>query len=178
MLRLALVVAALVAGDNLQIPTPFTSQGASRVTLTGPDFCRTTQCVSDAGGGGGGGVTNPVLGTFVADSGVFNQICLQDGGCIVDWPGQVLTGWDGGTIAGQSAGVPFHCVLQQIVSAPGTSFVISTTQVFTTRWVFCGCSYPNNAVACAAQYTQDGGPNINVTGNTSSVKLNVYCCGL
>ncbi len=162
MLRFGLI-AALALADGMQIPTPFTSQGASRATLTGPDFCKTNQCVSDAGGGGGGGVSNPYLGTFIADSGVFNQICLQDGGCIVDWPGQVLTGWDGGSIAGLSAGVPLHCVSGSLPSAPGFSFnqSIATSRVFITRWVFCGCSTPNNAVACAAQYPQDAGPIIN-----------------
>lgn len=172
------LIAALVAGDNMSIPTPFTSQGSSRVQLSGPDFCRTGQCVSDAGGGGGGGVSNPYLGTFIADSGVFNQLCLQDGGCIVDWPGQVLTGWDGGSIAGLSAGVPLHCIAGFVPSNGAFSFNENVGRPFITKWVFCGCSTPNNAVACAAQYVQDGGPLMNLTVNATSVRVDYFCCGL
>jgi len=156
MLRLALAIAAILVGDNMQIPTPFKTNGASSTTLIGPDFCRTTQCVSDAGGGGGGGgVSNPYLGTFVADAGEFNALCLTDGGCISSFPGQVITGVDGGNLANTT--LSYHCEIGQ---AKGPSTNIQMAHSCRTSWGWCDCyDIPNLPPSrrCSCGLVADGG---------------------
>ena len=156
MLRAALVLASLVAGDTISYTSAINTQGRSSVTLTGPDFCRTTQCVSDAGGGGGGGgVSNPYLGTFVADAGSFNALCLTDGGCISSFPGQVITGVDGGNLANTT--LSYHC---EIGRGLGSSSNIQMAHSCKTSWGWCDC-YDTTALPpsrrCSCSLVADGG---------------------
>lgn len=177
MLKVALVLGSLVVGDNLTIPSIFTTQGKSTVTLKGPDFCQNSNCLSDAGGSTGG-LTNPIKGTMVADAGVFDMLCLVDGGCIIDFPGQVITAVDGGNLA--NLGLSMHCVTGWGVHAGGGIGLYSVVnpRPFVTNWDFCGCSGSTGfgTSGCSAQ-ANDGG-QINLMNSTGTQIDNYFCCGL
>ncbi len=178
-MKLLPLLVSLLLGDTVVTPPPCNSSGVCSSTLTAPDFCTNGgTCLSDAGagGGGGGGISNPYLGTFIADAGVFNSLCLVDGGCIAQFPGQVLTGWDGGALG--SLGLNFHCEAGRLTKTGAGTVSVNLVTPFQTYYDFCQCeSFFLLSVACAAS-TNDGGKVSIINTGAGVNAFDWFCCGL
>jgi hypothetical protein len=172
-LQIALgLTAALLIGDSVVTPDPCNWFGTCTQTLTAPDFCTTGgMCLSDAGGSAG--LSNPYPGTLVADAGWFNALCLVDGGCISSWPGQVITGNDGGSIA--PLNLSMHCEMGSI-NHNGTATSVNLVHPFLTQYSFCGCDFPTNLGNLCVASASDGGV-VNITTNGLANDL-WWCCGI
>lgn len=173
-MKLLALLASLMLGDSVVAPDPCNWFGTCTQTLTAPDFCTIAgTCLSDAGAGGGGGLTNPYLGTLIADAGSFNALCLVDGGCISNWPGQVITGSDGGAIA--SLSLSMHCEMGSI-NHNGTATTVQLVHPFLTNYVFCGCQFATNLSNLCVASSNDGG-FVNITTN-GLANDTWWCCGI
>ena len=173
----AAALVALLVGDTVVTPPPCNSSGVCSTTITAPDVCTNSgSCLSDAGGGGGGGgISNPYAGTFVADAGSFNALCLVDAGCIATWPGQIITGVDGGNLANQ--GIAYHCETWSTLHSGSGSFSVQIVHPFLTQYCYCGCNADILTGGCTVA-CKDGG-TVTLTENLSgNDQYNYWCCGL